>query len=67
MSKPTHADMTPGKKLTPAAQRALDEAKARRNAQKAQLEARPEETDGPKGAEPTRYGDWERGGITYDF
>ncbi|MFM7673468.1 MAG: DUF1674 domain-containing protein [Candidatus Fonsibacter sp.] len=23
--------------------------------------------DGPKGLEPTRYGDWERKGITYDF
>ena len=26
-----------------------------------------EEIGGPKGPEPTRYGDWERNGICYDF
>lgn len=25
------------------------------------------EFGGPKGLEPTRYGDWERKGICYDF
>ena len=25
------------------------------------------ELGGPKGLEPTRYGDWERKGICYDF
>lgn len=25
------------------------------------------EVGGPKGLEPTRYGDWERKGICYDF
>ena len=25
------------------------------------------ETGGPKGREPTRYGDWERKGICWDF
>ena len=25
------------------------------------------EIHGPKGLEPTRYGDWERKGICYDF
>jgi hypothetical protein len=25
------------------------------------------EIGGPEGPEPTRYGDWERGGICYDF
>ncbi len=25
------------------------------------------ETGGPQGPEPTRYGDWERGGIVSDF
>jgi hypothetical protein len=30
--------------------------------------ARPaEETGGPKGKEPTRYGDWESKGICWDF
>lgn len=28
---------------------------------------RPREIGGPEGPEPTRYGDWERGGICYDF
>ena len=27
----------------------------------------PKEIGGPKGLEPTRYGDWERKGICYDF
>ena len=26
-----------------------------------------EETGGPKGKEPTRYGDWENKGICWDF
>ena len=26
-----------------------------------------EESGGPKGQEPTRYGDWERKGICWDF
>ncbi len=29
--------------------------------------AKPEEHGGPKGAEPTRYGDWEAKGICRDF
>ncbi|MDP6388337.1 MAG: DUF1674 domain-containing protein [Alphaproteobacteria bacterium] len=28
---------------------------------------RPTEVGGPKGLEPTRYGDWERGGRAIDF
>ena len=28
---------------------------------------RPTEIGGPKGLEPTRYGDWERGGRAIDF
>ena len=27
----------------------------------------PKEIGGPKGPEPTRYGDWERKGIVSDF
>ena len=53
------------KVLSPAAKRALAEAEARRKAR--QETDRPAETSGPKGVEPTRYGDWERGGIAYDF
>ena len=29
--------------------------------------ARPKEVGGPKGPEPTRYGDWEKNGIISDF
>jgi len=61
----------PGKVLSAAAKRALAEA-AQRKAEAAQQAAkaekdRPRETAGPKGEEPTRFGDWERGGIAYDF
>ncbi len=28
---------------------------------------KPTEIGGPKGPEPTRYGDWERNGIVSDF
>lgn len=30
-------------------------------------ESKPRETGGPKGPEPTRYGDWERNGKCVDF
>ena len=55
------------KKLTPAAERALAEAEARRRAAAASASALPREFQGPKGLEPTRYGDWERKGIASDF
>jgi hypothetical protein len=55
----------PGKALSPAATRALQEAAARRR--KAAEHTRPTERNGPSGEEPTRFGDWERGGIAYDF
>ena len=55
----------PGKTLTPAARRALEEAQARRRA--AADAERPPEEGGPKGPEPTRFGDWERKGIAVDF
>ena len=56
----------PGKPLTPAARRALEEAAARRKAD-AQAVEKPLELGGPKGPEPTRYGDWERKGVAVDF
>ncbi|WP_158671041.1 DUF1674 domain-containing protein, partial [Bradyrhizobium guangdongense] len=39
----------------------------RRAAAAAHAEAAPKELQGPKGPEPTRYGDWERKGIASDF
>ena len=54
------------KPLSEAAKRALAEADARRKS--AQSEAdRAKELGGPKGPEPTRYGDWEKKGIAHDF
>jgi hypothetical protein len=55
------------KTLTPAAQRALAEAEARRQAAAAEAKPMPKEFHGPKGPEPTRYGDWENKGIASDF
>ena len=53
------------KKLAPAAIRALEEADSRRR--EARKEALAKEIGGPKGEEPTRYGDWERKGRAVDF
>ena len=55
----------PGKALSPAARRALEEAAARRQADV--VRDRPAELGGPSGPEPTRYGDWERKGLAVDF
>ena len=51
--------------LPAAAKRALAEAEARRKA--AQAPGLPKEVGGPKGPEPTRFGDWEIKGIASDF
>jgi hypothetical protein len=50
---------------TTAADRALAEAAERRRL--AVKTTAPLERSGPKGPEPTRFGDWERKGITSDF
>ncbi|MCD7108184.1 DUF1674 domain-containing protein [Rhizobium sp. DKSPLA3] len=55
----------PGKVLSPAARRALEEAAARREASAA-LEL-PTEIGGRGGAEPVRFGDWEINGRAIDF
>jgi hypothetical protein len=55
------------KPLAPAAERALAEAEARRQAATAEPKSLPKEFQGPKGPEPTRYGDWENKGIASDF
>jgi hypothetical protein len=65
---PPAADPQPAaKELAPAAQRALAEAAARRAKAEAEAHQAAKEVDGPKGPEPTRYGDWERKGIASDF
>ena len=64
---PSDAAPPARKPLSPEAQRALAEAEARRAAAAANAQARAKESGGPKGPEPTRYGDWEKKGIASDF
>ena len=59
------SDQDPQKEISKIAQRALDEAKARKEA--ASKEELPSELGGRDGPEPTRYGDWEKKGIVSDF
>ncbi len=66
MDEPLPPNANPDKPLTPAARRALEEAEARHRAE-AEAAARAAELGGPKGPEPTRFGDWERKGIAVDF
>ena len=54
------------KALSKDAKNALAEAKARR-AQVVEVSELAAEKGGPRGEEPTRFGDWERKGIAYDF
>lgn len=53
--------------LSPAAQRALAEAAARRRDIDARLATAPIEKGGRGGLDPARYGDWEIKGLTADF
>jgi hypothetical protein len=55
-----------GRVLSPAAQRALAEAVARRAEADRQAAERAREV-GRKGPDPARYGDWEKNGIASDF
>jgi len=59
MAETLPPDAAKGKRLPPAARRAKAEAEA-----KPQI---PEEIGGPKGPDPTRFGDWERKGVAVDF
>lgn len=63
MTEPT----VPAKPLSEAAKRALAEAEERRRKRDAEAKPLPPEHGGPKGPEPTRYGDWEVNGIVSDF
>jgi hypothetical protein len=53
--------------LTPAAERALAEAAARRAEHARKETVAPKEISGRDGPEPTRYGDWEINGLASDF
>ena len=52
-------------KLSPEAERALAEAAARRT--QAHSDGQAKEVGGRGGLDPTRYGDWEVGGLASDF
>lgn len=61
--KPTKAEIA--RRVREAGLRAAAEAEERRR--KAVPQTMAPELGGPKGPEPTRFGDWEKGGITSDF
>jgi hypothetical protein len=71
MNQRNWPDATPedpaGKLPTTAAQRALTEAQARRQAYLEAESAMPKELGGRGGQEPVRYGDWEVKGLASDF
>jgi hypothetical protein len=56
-----------GEAGTTPAERALAEAAERRAKSEQRDQAAAKEINGPKGLEPTRYGDWEKRGIASDF
>ena len=60
-------EIEPPRVLSPAAQRALAEAEARRMEIDAATAMAPKEKGGRGGLEPGRYGDWEIKGLTSDF
>mgnify|MGYP001828257591 CR=1 FL=1 len=55
------------RELPPAAQRALAEAEERRRMRADAAGDKAKEINGREGPEPTRYGDWEKGGLAVDF
>jgi hypothetical protein len=63
----TETGVPPNRPLTPAAERALAEAAARRAERDRHPVDRPKEIAGRDGPEPTRYGDWEINGLASDF
>lgn len=68
MVKKTESEAeAPPKVLSPEAKRALAEAEERRRRAAEQQAKLPKEINGQAGPEPTRYGDWEKGGLISDF
>lgn len=64
---PLETGEPPRKPLSPAAERALAEAQARRAEYEEAEAAMPKERGGRGGHDPVRYGDWEKKGIAIDF
>ncbi len=67
MTETTRPVTAPRRPLSPAAERALAEAEARRTQALAHEAALPKELGGRGGNDPARYGDWEVKGIACDF
>ena len=66
-SNSSEAATPAGRALTPAAERALAEAAARRAERDRAAAAGPKELQGRGGGDPTRFGDWEVNGLASDF
>ena len=66
LEKPQQSENTQAP-LTPAAERALAEAQARRAVYDEAEASMPKERGGRGGHDPVRYGDWEKKGLTSDF
>ncbi len=60
--KPTPSAAPPGRRVEGKKKR-----KRKKSSPPGPTEATPAEIGGPKGPEPTRYGDWERKGRCSDF
>ncbi len=67
MTKPRLTKAQIAERIREAGLRARAEAEARQAGARAEDAQKPKEIGGPKGLEPTRYGDWERKGIVSDF
>jgi hypothetical protein len=59
--------LAPKKPMSPAAERALAEAAARRAERERAVASAVDERHGRGGLDPVRYGDWEVKGIASDF
>lgn len=59
------SENTREERIREAGERALAEARARRERERART--LPPEIGGRDGPEPTRYGDWEKKGVAIDF
>ena len=66
-STPSPAGANIERRLSPAAERALAEAAARRAEIDARVAALPAEQGARREREPVRYGDWETKGLASDF
>jgi hypothetical protein len=68
MTTSKSAPATAERVLSPEAQRALAEAAERRRLEAERgTDDKPREVGGQAGPDPTRFGDWEKGGIVSDF